>query len=130
MKNVDVKCDKCGQLAYMVLVNVTCIRGNCRGVMRPVISEKADGSKVPCSDRVIKPDGEWISVEITKPVESGEYLVYWDGIKIGGDRVPGVACYQVAYWREEMVKFVDPDGRKKWRTPDYWMRLPKPPKAL
>ena len=75
------------------------------------------------------PMEEWISVEATKPVESGEYLVYWDGIKIRGDRVPGVACYQVAYWREEMNKFVDPDGGKKWRTPDYWMALPEPPKA-
>ena len=97
---------------------------------------EAEGKLNPCDKkssvegRVIKPAREWISVGITKPVESGEYLVYWDGIKIRGDRVPGVACYQVAYWREEMGKFVDPDGRKKWRTPDYWMELPEPPRAL
>ena len=50
MKNVDVKCDKCGQLAYMVLVNTTCIRGNCNGTMRPLKEKTEPVAEVPCSD--------------------------------------------------------------------------------
>ena len=101
-----------------------------RDRLRAILKEKEAASSGPFSEVLDGPMAEWISVETTKPVESGEYLVYWDGIKIRGDRVPGVACYQVAYWRGEMNKFVDPDGRKKWRTPDYWMKLPEPPKAV
>ena len=49
MKNVEVKCDKCGQLAYMVLVNMTCIRGNCNGTLRPLKTQTEPVDEVPCS---------------------------------------------------------------------------------
>lgn len=69
MKNVDVKCDKCGQLAYMVLVNVTCIKGNCNGTMRPL---KALMAPVKCS--------------VEKPCEQCIKLGAKPGVALSGNR--------------------------------------------
>ena len=71
---------------------------------------------------------EWINLEDRKPEEDGEYLLYWGGVQLRDLKPLGVGCYQVAYYFKERDKFVDPDGDKNWRTPDYWMELPGPPK--
>lgn len=71
---------------------------------------------------------DWINCANEKPSEDGEYLIYWGHVQLSSGKVPGVQCYQVAWYFMERDKFVDPDGEKKWRTPDYWMELPKPPK--
>ena len=120
--------DECSECDAICTQRVTNSFGEAPHCYTP-LKEKEAHSSVSRSAGLEGPMAEWISVETIKPIESGEYLVYWDGIKIRGDRVPGVACYQVAYWRREMNKFIDPDGRKKWRTPDYWMKLPEPPQA-
>jgi hypothetical protein len=51
MKSVDVECGKCGQLAFLPCDSaIICIRSNCAGTMRPLISKTEPVADVLCSD--------------------------------------------------------------------------------
>lgn len=78
----------------------------------------------------MKYKADWIDSTVERPEEDGEYLVYWGEARIGDHKIAGVECHQVAYYRKESGKFVDPDGEKKWRDPDYWTQLPEPPNKI
>jgi len=80
-------------MAYMVPVNITCIRGNCRGTMRPLKNNKAPVANVLCSDgleglgylkahiRIKIEEAKWSSNEAKKDNNSNGHIA-WNHTKM------------------------------------------------
>ena len=112
----------CSQFRADIFLKPTCYR--------LLIEKTADGSKVPCSARVIKPDGEWINTKDRLPeatqanenktnTETEEVLVYDEHELIG-----------MAFYCHEEKDWYRGDGHYYEGCIYMWMPLPEPPEAL